>query len=630
MKSFRVFFISLFVLCLPLTACQGKDPNDTSGMSNAEISEKAMENFLSKLEKGNYTMETAGYGTANVYSKDLVWIDYTDEQYNDFAVMSVKGETFQAKIEGDGLGETSYYGEGQAIDAASPKLLNQWLDESVSNGNIYNLFYNDPENPLLFSSHEAVTKQSLLKIAGYPDMALNYMEDVYLELDNMDPATAHVKAVVNDDVVGRHFYDDIDITVTFGKAEDNAAAEAWMKNPEYPAARASWDDTDLFILNSVFLYPWGDTAVPFPKFASYALKMDGENFIAEDAAIMRDPHATEQDMKDYIDLLKQEGFEEATETDADGNERTVYRRMLREDFKCYTSVDVSYNNGVDIVARKSYDYPEYKGLGAINDKIASLGYTELPDTMKFKAIKATDHANELTESWLYFFTYDSVLYVEIDFDDRAEMEAYLKDYQDKLKEDGFRAPGTGALEEKAELARFLHDETEVYKKKGLYAFFGNEEPEENEYDYLESENGFINFRYQFIDEDTVDLLFKAEKYISSDEAETILSEAGFPAVDLHEPMNSRDLRLFRKVRNDQDFKLFLTVDQNFDSAAEAEAFLTAYEEKLTNAGFGRMSPDEAGTLKNIAIVNEEKGMMMALDFFEQNGGALICFEFVAE
>ena len=599
MKVLKSMFISLFVMCLFLAGCSGssepagKTAEPAGEPDSFEISEQAMNNFIAKISEGNYTMRNPGYLETQVYSKDLVWFDYFDMLHDGFAVMSVNNETFQGFLEDTGLSYVTFLGEGQAIDTASPRLLNYWLDENVSGGNIYNLFYNQQDEPLTFVSYEDVVKESLVTFAGYSSNAVRLMQEVYLEMDDVNPSVVHVRAAVDDDLVARVSYDDIDITVTFGDAKSNAEAEAWMKNPVYPAARTDWDDMDEFILNSVFLPEYGREAVPFPKFASYAFMNDQENFVTNDEAYMRDSHASEEDMAAYIELLKSEGFTEAKD---EGTGNVVYRKILREDYSCWSEIELEYNNGVDMYARKYYECASYDGLEEINPVITKYGFTALPESDNFTSVTAEDRADEQTESWLYFFDYDSVLYVNMDFKDREEAESYLETYVDGLAEAGFNPTG------------------------------GDEE----EPDRYTSDNEFASFKYQFADEDTVSLLYKVQRYISADEAEQMIAAAGFPEIDLREPNESRDLARFYKVQYGMDLKTFLTVSQSYDSAEEAEAFLNAYEEKLNAAGFERVNPDNVGTLKNIAIYNEEKGMLVALDFFETEGGASVNFDFKAE
>ncbi|GEM_PF-3635744 len=75
--------------------------------------------------------------------------------------------------------------------------------------------------------------------------------------------------------------------------------------------------------------------------------------------------------------------------------------------------------------------------------------------------------------------------------------------------------------------------------------------------------------------------------------------------------------------------MFLTVSQTYETVQEAEEVLNAYEEKLAAAGFERVNPDNVGSRKAIAIYNEDKDMLVGVDFYEQNGVAMVNFDFTA-
>ena len=573
------------------------ESEETNPADAAAASEKAMENFLAKLREGNYVLDAKDFLKTTAYSRDLVYFEYAEDIYEDFVVMSVENETFQAMLRESGLEEVVFLGEGQAIDAAEEKLPNYWAGEAASEGNIYNLFYNNPENPLEFVSYEDTVKQSLASFTGYGSAAVRLMHEVYLVLDGEDPSEVHLKAEVDDDPVARISFEDIDVAITFGNAENNAAAQAWMENPVYPEAKTEWNESDIFILNSVFLPGYGEAALPFPTFASHAFKMDEENFVANDEVSIRDCRATEEDMKKYAASLIENGFEEVQETAEDGTVTTWYRRMLREEYKCYSSVNLEYDNGVSLVAKKYYDFPVYEELGAVNEVIGKCGFTELPASENIISVKATDTANESTESWLYFFNYDLMLDTEIDFSDEAEMQSYIKSYEEALVNAGFT-------------------QGEDDEEEGIIVY--------------ESPNGFSSFRYLFADEDTAAILYKSEKYISEEEAEKMIRDAGFPAIDLNDTISCRDLRAFRKAQYGLDQKAFITVGQTFASGEEAEKFLSEYEAVLNAAGFDRENPAVVGSNKQVALVNADGSMAVGIDFFEEEGGATVNFDFSAE
>ncbi|MCR5793855.1 MAG: hypothetical protein K6G61_00735 [Solobacterium sp.] len=650
MKKTKHSLIFLTALCFILSACQsgtqsssapgsaeGEPGSETAvpdsesaepGSETAEAdSEKAMENFLAKLEEGNYVLNAAGYLKTTVASRDQVTFEYTEDNYNDFTVMSVNDETFQAIITDGALEEARYLGEGQAIEAAAVRLPNYWMDESVSDGNIWNLFYNTPEEPLKFMSHEEVLKKNILSYVGYADNAVRLMQDVYLVLDAEDPSTAHIQAVVDDDLVARVNYDDIDVEITFGNAQTNELADAWMKDPVYPEARSEWSEVDEFIFNSVFLPEYGLDAIPFPSFASYALKVDDQNFVMDDEVFIRDAHASEEDMADYITLLLSEGFSEAKETDEDGTEKTYYRKMLRDEYKCYSSINLEYDNGVSLTAKKYYDFPVYDTLDAVNEAITKAGFAELPASDNFTSVLGTDKAYEMTEGWLYFFDYDLGLYVDIAFDDKDAVTAYLNDYQKSLEEAGWTAV-RNAEEEMDTVSAYLHADRETLGEEGFKALRDEEDGEAMPADRYESPNGNAEFRYRFNDDNTFTMLLSSERYYSADETEKMITDAGFPAIELNDTVACRDLRMFHKVREGRDTKAFLAVSVEFESTEEAEEFLNSYETALNDAGFDRENPDVAGTLKRNALVNADGSMVVGIDFFDSP--VSVYFDFIAQ
>ena len=636
MRYSKTMMICLLVLCLLLSACGGAQtaavtesetestapaaaetaaeapaeaPDEAQAEASgeatveepsaADISERAMDNFLVKVYEGDYTIEDGSFLKTTVHSKDLVCFDYTDDMYNDLVYMSIGNETFRAVRTGDGLGEVSYVKEGQAINAVSKRLINCWMDDDVSEGNIYNLFYNMMDDPLKFVSYEDIVKRSLLSFAGYGETVLPSMEEVYLVLDAEDPSVAHLQCVVKDDPVARIYIDDIDVIVTFGGTEGDPYAAEWMEAPAYPEARTGWTDSDIFIFNSVFLPGYGEDAVPFPEFASYALVNDEENFVMNDAAFLRDPHASEEDMAAYARALVEAGFTEVRETGEDGNETVRYLRMLREEALCYASITLEYDDGVNITAKKYYDLLVCEDAGEINETLAEFGYPELPESSAVKALKATDRKYEQTESWLYFFDYDLLLYVDVDCDDYDAAASWLKDYADALGEAGFRA-STDSDEEEGDAV--------------IYA----------------SENGFRSFRYHFEPDGALTLLFKSERYISAQEASEMIVAAGFPEIELRDFISCRDLKTFEKLMYGLDLRAFIAVSQPFDTVDEAGAFFDAYEAALNEAGFDRENPSVAGTTKQIAFVNADGTMTVGIDFFEQGEGAAIYFDFRAD
>nr|MCR5372044.1 hypothetical protein [Solobacterium sp.] len=93
-------------ICLILCGCQ-KSPQPEAGPDP----ETAMENFLAKVEAGNYIMNAEDYLVTTVSSRDQVAFEYVEDMYNDFVAMSVNNESFQGFLEEDGLSEVAFLGE---------------------------------------------------------------------------------------------------------------------------------------------------------------------------------------------------------------------------------------------------------------------------------------------------------------------------------------------------------------------------------------------------------------------------------------------------------------------------------------------------------------------------------------
>lgn len=601
-------------------------PTDTR--SNAEISEAAMENFLAKVEAGDYTIESEAGVKATVCSDDLVYytrvIRHDDIDYDGFAIMTVNGnETFEGYLGEDGLTRISFLGEGSAMDIAAigeaiqdldSKLINGWIE--AGDGNIWELFYNDPENPLLFVS-KADEVKALVKLYGdIGEMVMPRMQEVYLELDREDPSSAHIRTSFSE---GYPNIADIDILITFGGTEADPRAEAWMKDPDrsYPEARTDWG-VDEINLNAVFLPKYGPIAVPFPDFATYAFTLDLGAILEEDVIRVRDAKATEADMQAYARKLESLGFKAAKDEDGD----TCYRLMLRPDYQCSSSIYLDYDEGVTLTAMKHYDFPEYSGLDAVNQQITAVGYAALPESGDLSAFTGLDRANEMTESWLYFFDYELGLFVDCKFADRAAAEAYVQSYIASLT--GFEPEYEGEDEDYEEAEDYLGTELAGAKFAALKdedIFYRRVTPERQ-----------MSFKYRF-DEDgeTLSLLFKSEKYVAPDELKSRLAAAGYPEIGLEAYSSCRDFKQFQKTMYGQDYALDLSLSLVFGSAEEAEAFLDQYITFIRDEnGFEIFNPELVNMDKQIAYAKETEGglLVFGLNYLPESAMATIEFRVV--
>ena len=589
-----------------LTTGEGEEPGPAEARSNAEISEAAMENFLKKAEAGNYTIageEIKG----SVCSEDLVIyfrpIRYDDVDYDGFAVMTVNGnETFLGWLGEDGITNLSFVAQGKAQDLAADgaeiqdfnsMLPEFWLE--VTGGNIWDLFYNDMENPLLFVSNADEVKALVQLYGNIGDMAMTRMQEVYLELDAEDPASAHLRTSFSE---GYPNLADVDILITFGEAESDPRAEAWMKDPDrtYPEPRTEWG-IDEINLNAVFLPGYGITAVPFPDFATYAFTLDLNAILEEDVIRVRDAKATEADMQAYAAKLLEKGFTAAK----DENGNPCYRLMLREAYQCYSSISLIYDDGITLVARKYYDCPQYSGLEEINGQLTAAGFTALPEKSGMSDFTGEDRASEMTESWVYFFDYELGMYVDFRYADRAAAEEYVQSYIASLT--GFHPDHEGEDEDYEEAEDYLGAE-EAKKFAALQ--------DEDLFYRSETKEGQKTFKYRFNEDgETVSFLFKAEDYVAPEELKTRLAEAGYPEIGLDAYSSCRDFRLFRKTMYGQDLLMDLSLSLLFDTPAEAEAFLDQYITSLRDENdFEILNPATIEMDKPIAYGKEADGKLL--------------------
>ena len=627
-KLISILIVLVLASSIILTGCGGDGTSESTGgsggllgsESTADVSETALNNFFAKLKEGNYTVGCEdGLLKASVYSKDLVdfYFDIYDgyTRYNGITLMTVnEKETFSAYLGEDSLEFISFADEGKAIDVAATgekiqdfKLkLPSCLIEAAGD-NVWDIFYNDVDEPLQFITKDDSAKSLIQIYAAIGDIAMPRMQDVYLVLDAEDPTEAHLKTSFTS---GYPEIADVDLVIKFGDAKSDARAEAWMndENREYPAVKTGWDEADVMNLNAIYLPGYGETGLPFPDFATYALTIDISKILGENKITVRDCKATQDDMSEYEDKLEKAGFTAAT--DDDGNE--CFRLLLREDYKCYSSLYLEYNDGATIVGTTYYDFPKYEGLDEINEKISGQGYPELPADDNLSDFSAVDVVYETTESWLYFFGYDTVLHVTVRFDDQAKAEDYIKAYTESLE--GFIPDEEGGEEEE-----FDDDEYDA-----VAAYLGEDSEELLRFSYLEDEDLFYRlktkegtktFKYIFNDDSTVSLLFKTENFIPADDVAAELKEAGFPGIDLSGYDNCRDHRKFQKTMFGQDYDLELSLSFRFETAEEADALIEEYVTTLKDEhGFDRTNPKNISMSTAWAYSKEEGGKLLVYGF----------------
>ncbi len=592
----RVMIMLVLASCCLLAACNQQNNNGNNvapAPTPADISEKAMNNFVAKIRKGDYTVVAPEYQKITVFSQDLVYFDFVPERYKDFAAMSVNNEVFQSFYNDSWFADAEFVQEGTAMEAAASRTLNHWIN--LSQGNMFELFYNLPEEPLKFMSNDTEIKYSLASLAGYDDRAVGFMHEIYLVMDSDDPMLVHVLCQVDDDEVARRKYDDIDLQVVFGNATEHVRAAEWMKNPRYPQAPTTWSEDDIMVLDSIFLAPYGVEAVPFPQFASYALKNDRENFVWNDAVTLRDSHATEKDVDDYIASLLKNGYKKVEELNDDGTTTVWYRKLLREEFKCYASLNINYDKGFNLYARRWYDCPEYYSFKDINKTLKEHHFLPLAENDVFKSYYGIDGANDLTEGWIYFYIYEMNMQVDLKYEDHDQAIAQVNAYIDELLANGYRA---------------VTDSTT------------------GEIDHYQSPDGYRNFRYREQGDDMIQMLFKGLETYTAEEANELLKKLGFPEIHMTGNVDFRDKRLSEMYSAGKVFKAFYQATQYFASQQEAEAFLDAYAAVADKAGYERVVPASVESSCANVLYNEKTNMYVGIDVYPTpDNGAQVDFVF---
>ena len=623
MKKTRIIALLLaLALILSCSACAGKDEGSTAAPTEATKSseteaptsadketeapteaptetephepdaETAMDNFVKKLQAGNYLVAPENYIRTNVYSPEQITFTHEEESYaDDFAFITLDGETFEGLLEDEGVTEIAFAEPENAIDTLAYLLPNYWI--TASGGNMWNLFYNNIDNPLEFTSNDETVKTTLLGLAGYSEMALGFMEEVHVLLDDEDPTNVRFTAHIGETGTMIH-YDDLDLTLQFGAGTSDPRVEKWLSDPTYPPTRTGWTRSDVATLDLVFQKDYGVMAVPFPEFASYAMIFDDDAYQERTEVLLKDAHATEKDVEEYKALLLANGYQEAAKELADGTTESVYRKLLREEYSAYAELEPVFDNGFELTGRMHFEEQEYEGQAAINAVLAEKGFAEMPETDIFTGWKATDQAPSRSEGWLYFFDYNLYMPFILQYDDADAAQKYIDDYCRQLE------------------------------KKGLKAAYAPTE-ERGEYG---SPNGRITFKYTYDLDNTVILEFKNEKTYTPEQVNALLAEHGLPAADIHGDIAARDLT--RYYYNIAEFRgLHISVYQPFDSTEDAEAFLDGYAAVLEENGYEYTNPQAVGSNRSFLFWNEEQAKYVGFDLNRGEDSATVFFEFVS-
>ena len=597
-KTTVIAVLTALFLLLACCAC-GAQGGNSSNTNNAEkeltppeISELALENFAGKLQAGNYVVAAQNGMTTNAVSPDQVYIAYPHEGYPMiYAYMTYKGETFATLIEYNEIGDIEFVSTDNALNAVGEILPNNWI--TITEGNLIELFYNNIEKPLEFTSNDENVKYTLCCLGGYGEYALSSMEEVHMIMDSQDPTSVRFTAAIPDPPNRMYHYDDLDITLKFGEAKSEPHIDEWTKNPVYPTTRSTWNANDIAMMDNVFMRGYGKDTVPFPSFASYALNFDPKAYDEFTGIRITDAHATEKDVEEYKAKLLTYGYKEVQEKQDDGSTVTVYRKLLREKYRAYAELYPVFDNGFELIGMPYYEDTPYEGLPAMSAAMQEHGFAAFDQTDLFEGWSATDQSASRSEGFAYFFDYDFYMPFMLSFTDADAARTYWDDYCAKLAEAGFEE-----------------------------SFLAGDNRRE-----FRTPNGSKIFRYTFGD-DNVILEVKSELVLSAEEANQLIAAYGLPAANLSGDIGARNQTRYRYEISGFT-GLMMTVTQTFESAEAAEKYLDAYAAVLDEQGYLMMDPQKIGSVRQFLFFNEDEAKYVAFDYDPGENGASILLEFFA-
>ena len=579
-------------------------PADSSGQSGdgqTVDDEVAMENFFDKLAACDYSI-SSDFISISVYSEDLVYFDYADVLKTDCAYMTVnENETFYCEIADNALIEDSisFYDDSVAADAIFGQLPYCWV--YVSEGNIWNSFTNVVEEDLKYLIiNNDVKLQIAESYAGIGTMFLSRVDEAYLTLDKEDPTTANILLSFTEQEYQP--LADVEITISFGVERPSVLpTDSWANDPEraYPDPQTEWNSADEVAFVVVFNqgYDIETELLPFPDFATYAFKRDAAAVQNLKQIRIRDSRATEKDLADYVKKLKDNGFKEAVEAYSDGTVIDCYQKQVDDfgdGFYSYSSVTLGFDDGIDIVCKKYYNYKTYEGIEDINALIESKRFVALSQKEGISDYKAYDFTFEYVEGLAGLFAYDLVLDVEMAFDDPDTAEKYVGDYLALLTESGYTT------------------------KNGVNYVYETEE-NQNKFEYNPGyvTAGVLQFR------------FKSQVYLGDEQANAAITEAGFPSVELekYDSTTKEITSTYRYLYNLVHDKVYL-VTLTFDTVDDAYDFLDLYlDGKLLPNEYYMVDPMRVKVpYKDLAYYNEDKGLIVAL--VDPTGATTISLTFI--
>ena len=559
MKGTKFLFVSLStMLVFSLTGCKKSEKDNEK--PKGEPSEVAMSNFVEKIGTGGYSI-TSDCITTSVYSKNLITFYYTDAPRNNFALMTLdNGETYRASLDESGLSGNTFVDKADAMTLATKLLPNYWLDDEISNGDIWKVFTKDASSQFRYTTDSDFVKESIGYFAGLSDSDVALLKNISLEFDQEELTLAHLISYITP-LQGESTK--VDITLSFGNnVPFDQRCLDWMNNsnrtyPDDVSKDGKWPELYKSIINSVFHVENCEDPIPFASFASYATNINYDTYRETDTVVIHDYHATKGNMVTYIQTLSANGF---TSVLTEGE--TVYRKYLRSkegtEFRCYSDIKLNFSDGLQITAKKYYNGFTYYGVDDVNGILsyASSDFAPLEKSDTYSSLIGKNSPMEKTELSLWEHNYSFYMILDVKYSDKEAVEDYIQAYASSLVEAGFIAN----LEEKT-------------------------------YTFTDAQAVRV-FAYKFDENEELKFLFSVEDFLDIAAAVEAISESGFPEISSEELFRVLDLSKYYEMQEGSKYAHVYDAILSFEDEEEASSFYDDYIKACVDAKFVEFSAVE--------------------------------------
>ena len=418
------------------------------------ISEKGMDSFVTKIQKGGYRVD-GGQKVTEVKSRDMVTFYFRSGPGKTNGVFTTpEGETFVGFAVDDPNAtpaKLAFYDKKDAMDCAYPYLPTFFISKVASGGNIWTLFHNTDQNhPLRYTSTSYAVKVGIAAFADFGTTIADTIDNIVLEFDDVDVKTAHLTGTYSPSTGVTNKFD-IVMSFEVDDIKTDPSIVNWVNNEdrEYPANigdLGSWPDSIQVMTDSLFDVRGDSKPLPYGTNFSYAVYMNNyqyDQFLKEGYILIHDYHATEKELKQYKQTLKDAGYEMA-----EGKKELVFRSpFLRESaynpgFKVFSDISLTLDDGLIIKVTKYYNPVEVTGLSAINTYIAPKAngqFVNLPEdpSGNITAMVGEDSPYCATEDMSNLPDYRLAMEIDLEYTSEANLKTYVKGYTDTLLANGY-------------------------------------------------------------------------------------------------------------------------------------------------------------------------------------------------